>query len=231
MGIIERLRCEIERSMQELDRSAKVIESDIEEMNHSLREINTLEDKIALKKKAFFSLECIERVLGSDGLLSRYISRTKISPDIWKKAGYDESIVTAIRTVSNNQFANYKNRIENLITKIDDDSLTVGKDASEATKKDREQEDITTYLNLDSNQKEEWLCKGMQYDTVKELATFIAQSYTEKILCKIPSKKGGGLWNLAKAAFQIEDTATNRKTIENEFNLAYKPPQIPNKFK
>lgn len=130
MEIIERLRCEIERSMQELDRSAKVIESDIEEMNHSLREINTLEDKIALKKKAFFSLECIERVLGSDGLLSRYISRTEISPDIWKKAGYDESIVTAIRTVSNNQFANYKNRIENLITKIDDDSLTVGKDVS-----------------------------------------------------------------------------------------------------
>lgn len=104
-------------------------------------------------------------------------------------------------------------------------------DASEATKKDREQEDITTYLNLDSNQKKKWLYQGMQCDTVKELAKFIAQSYTEKILCKIPSKKGGGLWNLAKAAFQIEDTATNRKTIENEFNLAYKPPLIPNKFK
>lgn len=60
---------------------------------------------------------------------------------------------------------------------------------------------------------------------------FIAQSYTDKILRKIPSKKGGGLWNLVKDAFQIEDTNTNRKTIENEFKLVYNPPLIPNKFK
>lgn len=108
---------------------------------------------------------------------------------------------------------------------------TQDKDANKTEKKERKQECITDYLSLDDNRKKEWLCQGMRCSTVKELAMFIAQSYTDKILCKIPSKKGGGLWNLAKAAFQIEDTATNRKTIENKFNLAYRPPIIPDKFK
>jgi hypothetical protein len=109
--------------------------------------------------------------------------------------------------------------------------VSANESAHKLSEKENRQGDITNYLNLDDNKKKEWIHQGMQYDTVKELAKFIAQSYADKILCKIPSKKGGGLWNLAKTAFQIEDTGTNRKTIENEFKLVYNPPLIPNKFK
>lgn len=98
-------------------------------------------------------------------------------------------------------------------------------------KKDSKQECITDYLNLKDDKKCEWVSEGEKCDTVKELAKFIAQSYTAKILQKPAQKRGGGLWNLVRKAFHIEDTDTNRKTIENEFNLVYNPPLIPSKFK
>lgn len=60
---------------------------------------------------------------------------------------------------------------------------------------------------------------------------FVTQSYTNRILRKIPSKRGGGLWNLAKDTFHIEDTCTNRKLIERQFNLAYNPVPKHDKFK
>ncbi|OUP35320.1 hypothetical protein B5F24_04940 [Bacteroides clarus] len=94
------------------------------------------------------------------------------------------------------------------------------------------QENITDYLNLnDEEEKIGWVEKGKKCETVKELAIFIAQSYTDKILRKIPSKRGGGLWNLAKDTFHIEDTCTNRKLIEKQFNLAYNPVPKHDKFK
>lgn len=122
------------------------------------------------------------------------------------------------------------NKDETVRTELKKESDTKD-DNIKQTEKENKQEDITTYLNLGDDKKKEWIHQGMQCDTVKELAKFIAQSYTNEILRKIPSKKGGGLWNLAKTAFQIEDTGTNRKTIENEFKLAYRPPQRLNKFK
>lgn len=94
------------------------------------------------------------------------------------------------------------------------------------------QENITDYLNLnDEEEKIKWIEQGKKCETVKELAIFIAQSYTNKILRKIPSRKGGGLWNLARAAFNIENTCTNRKLIEKHFNLAYNPIPTYDKFK
>lgn len=76
------------------------------------------------------------------------------------------------------------------------------------------QENITDYLNLNNEEEKiKWIEQGKKCETVKELAIFIAQSYTNRILRKIPSKRGGGLWNLAKDTFHIEDTCTNRKLI------------------
>lgn len=93
-----------------------------------------------------------------------------------------------------------------------------------------EQEDITLYLNLDDEKKKEWINQGKLCDTVRELAVFIAQSYTDGILHKVPSNNGGGLWNLSRKAFNIENTNTNRRTIENEFRKAYNPPPKFAKF-
>jgi len=97
-------------------------------------------------------------------------------------------------------------------------------------KNSNEQEDITLYLNLDDEKKEEWINQGKLCDTVKELAVFIAQSYADGILHKVPSNNGGGLWNLSRKAFNIENTNTNRRTIENEFRKAYNPPPKFTKF-
>ena len=156
---------------------------------------------------------------------------------ILKKASDYEKEFGDYNDFRDDRFCNYdiKDEYKRPINFIDTKEQTESskkQDKKTINKKEQTEKDsITNYLNLNDEEKEQWLYQGRQYDTVQELAKFIAQSYTNDILRKVPPKRGGGLWNLARDAFQIENTETNRKTIENEFKLVYNPPIIPYKFK
>lgn len=61
-GLKDYLNNEIEEEEEnELDKSCRIIQKDISEIQKDLRSCNSVEEKCELRKRAFYSLECVDR--------------------------------------------------------------------------------------------------------------------------------------------------------------------------
>lgn len=81
---------------------------------------------------------------------------------------------------------------------------------------------ILNYLRLEETEKEKWIKEIKDCTNYEELAQKINRDAKNKILVKVPSRKGGGLCNLLKAVgLQFEMTETAKKRIRRLYGNAF----------
>lgn len=94
------------------------------------------------------------------------------------------------------------------------------KEVKSYNKDSKECESLLDYINMDDKDKYEWLLKAKSKTNYQELANFLGEEIANGNLKSPPSKKGGGLFNLACLVFPVLDS--NNNTQKNAINNAVK---------